>query len=713
MSYKARRIIVLYVLACVLTSCATSPVTDVPAASRPAESAGLPVTPAYSTAAIEVDEPTVAERLADQVVLGSGQFVQSATGPEKSVIAGDDGVTLNFERAEVQEFVKVIFETILHQNYIVDPSINGTVTLHTTRPITQDAVLPTVESVLQLNGAAVVFDDGVYRILPLADAAQSARSPSVGRYSSGSGVGYGYQVVPLQYASATEIEKILQPFVSEGSTLRIDAARNVLILGGPRFRLEELLATVRTFDVDWLKGMSFAMFQLEYADATTIVEELEQIVGGDGESPLTGIVRLLPIERLNAVLVIAHHPDHIANIRSLIEQFDLGVDGGGGRRLFVYEVENGKAENIASSLQQIFGTSAAEETSSSAGGLAADNVFRPATSLSRPPPSPGLMDGAGNGVSKGAEAGISTQRHSEIKVIADTDNNSILVLASQEDYRSIEAAIRRLDTPPRQVLIEATIAEVSLSDNLTYGVRWFLERSDWQLGFNAPVPAAAAGEGLTFAFFDQDSSVHAFFDLLSANSNVKFLSTPQVMVLDNQTANIRVGDQIPVTTRSSQSTSNPDAPIVTEVQFRDTGTLLTVTPRINAGGQVTMEISQEVSLPGTSPAVGGGGNVSIAQRTITSSVTVQSGQTVVLGGLILENTTAGRTGIPILMDIPWLGKAFSKTTEDVFRTELLITVKPSVINNEREMRKVTEELRDRVRNASEYEEQVKASHAID
>ncbi|MCJ7592898.1 MAG: hypothetical protein MUO51_16250, partial [Woeseiaceae bacterium] len=148
MSYKARRIIVLYVLACVLTSCATSPVTDVPAASRPAESAGLPVTPAYSTAAIEVDEPTVAERLADQVVLGSGQFVQSATGPEKSVIAGDDGVTLNFERAEVQEFVKVIFETILHQNYIVDPSINGTVTLHTTRPITQDAVLPTVESVL-------------------------------------------------------------------------------------------------------------------------------------------------------------------------------------------------------------------------------------------------------------------------------------------------------------------------------------------------------------------------------------------------------------------------------------------------------------------------------------------------------------------------------------------------------------------------------------
>jgi general secretion pathway protein D len=190
---------------------------------------------------------------------------------------------------------------------------------------------------------------------------------------------------------------------------------------------------------------------------------------------------------------------------------------------------------------------------------------------------------------------------------------------------------------------------------------------------------------------------------------VKFLSTPQVMVLDNQTATIRVGDQIPVTTRSSQSTSNPDAPIVTEVQFRDTGTLLTVTPRINAGGQVTLEISQEVSLPGSSPAVGGGGNVSIAQRTINSSVTVQSGQTVVLGGLILENTTEGKSGIPFLQSIPFLGNAFSTTTQDVFRTELLITVKPQVITNSSEMRRATEDLRHQMRRASEYEQLVKES----
>ena len=651
------------------------------------------------------------DQQADQVVLGTGEFVQAARGPERAVHAGEDGVTLNFEKAQLHEFLSVVFDKILMQNYIVDPSVTGTVTLHTTRPITQAAVLPTVETVLQLNNAALLYDDGVYRIVPMESAPYGTRSPSVGRYSSGRDVGYGFQVVPLQFASATEIEKILTPFLADGSTLRVDAARNVLILGGPRFRLEELLATVRTFDVDWLKGMSFALFRLEYADAVTMVEELEQIVGEGSDTPLAGIVRLLPIERLNAVLVITHRPDHIASVRALIEQFDLGVEGSGGRRLFVYEVENGKAENIAASLQQIFGTGEVADEATRQGGLPADSVFRSATSISRPVRQPGAST-VGQARSTGSANegdGIAADQQGDIKVIADTDNNSILVLASQEDYRSIEAAIRRLDVAPRQVLIEATIAEVSLSDNLNYGVRWFLEKSDWELGFNAPVPTGAGGEGLTLAFFDQDSSVRAFFDLLSANSNVKFLSTPQVMVLDNQTATIRVGDQIPVTTRSSQSTSNPDAPIVTEVQFRDTGTLLTVTPRINAGGQVTLEISQEVSLPGSSPAVGGGGNVSIAQRTINSSVTVQSGQTVVLGGLILENTTEAKTGVPILKDIPFLGNVFSSTTQDVFRTELLITVKPQVITNSSEMRRATEDLRHQMRRASEYEKLVKES----
>jgi len=704
------RLTYILVTALCLASCASTPQTTATGTSSVASQQAADSVAAERDAEVAAAAAATDDRRDDdeKVSLGSGVFVQPAGAVRREAYASADGVTLNFEQAALPEFLRVVFETILQDNYLISPQVNGTVTLHTTRPVTKDAVQSILEEVLQQNGAALIRDQGVYKVIPLANAESSARSPSIGRFSRGGSAGYSIQVVPLQHVSARELQKIIEPFVPDGSSVRIDEARNVLILSGPKYRLDELLATVRTFDVDWLKGMSFAMFRLQYADATTLVGELESIISGDDATPLAGIVRLLPIDRLNAVLVITHQPDHIAHIRSMIEQFDWGVEGSGGRRLYVYPLENGKAGNIAGALQEVFGPTQADAFGGSANGSdTPGNVFRTSESLSRPPPRPlnmapdrGAIDADASG------GGVAAESSGDIKIIADQDNNAILVLASQEDYRAIEAAIRKLDIAPRQVLIEATIAEVTLSNTLDYGVRWFLENNRSQLGFNAPVPSTASGEGLAFAFFDQDSDLKAFFDLLATESSVKFLSTPQVMVLDNQTANIRVGDQIPVTTRSSQSTTNPDAPIVTEVQFRDTGTLLTVTPRINAGGQVTLEISQEVSLPGTEPAVGGGGNVAIAQRTINSSVIVQSGQTVVLGGLILETTTAGKSGIPILMDIPGLGKLFSSSSEDVFRTELIVTVKPQVVENERAMRQVTEELRMRMQKASDYQDSV-------
>lgn len=658
----------------------------------------------------------------DKVVLGSGVFVQGASNGQASGYANGDGVTLNFEQASLPEFLRVIFETILSENYLIDPQVNGSVTLHTTRAVKREAVLSIVEAVLEQNGAALVRDDGMFKVVPLADAEGASGSPKVGRYPSGNATGYGIQVVPLAHVSAAEIEKIIEPFIPEGSALRVDEARNVLILSGPKYRIDDLLATIRTFDVDWLKGMSFAMFRLEYADAASVVGELEAVIDSAGSSPIAGIVRLLPIERLNAVLVITHRPDHVGAIQKLIEEFDWGLEGSSGRRLFVYELENGKAENIAGLLQEVFGQDDRAAVSRNSAMAAGAGVFRSAQDITRPVPAAG-GGATGNYVQASTATiqatensattdGISADSRGDVSIIADQDNNAILVMASQQDYKAIEAAIRRLDIAPRQVLIEATIAEVTLSDTLSYGVRWFLQNSNNQFGYNAPVPSEASGEGFAFALFDQAKDLRVFFDALATESSVKFLSTPQVMVLDNQTANIRVGDQIPVTTRSSQSTTNPDAPIVTEVQFRDTGTLLTVTPRINAGGQITLEISQEVSLPGTEPALGGGGNVSIAQRTINSSVIVQSGQAVVLGGLILETTSEGESGIPLLRRIPFLGKLFSTTTEDVFRTELIVTVSPTVIENQREMRKVTEELRTRMTKATEYAKSVEGGSSI-
>jgi general secretion pathway protein D len=673
----------------------------------------------------------VTEASFDERKLPADAVVSGPASTLEETIAEEGDVTLNFEEASLREFIRVVFEEILKQNYLIDPQVKGTVTLHTTYPVTQDAVLPIVESVLQQNGAAVVFQEGIYKVIPLADAPSHVDSPVVGKQPSARSSGYVVQIVPLRYVAASEIEKIITPFVPKGSSVSLDEARNLLILSGPKYRIDQIMETVEIFDVDWLKGMSFGLFRLQYAEAATLVGELETLVGTEGKTPLSGIVRLMPIERLNAILVISHTPGYLDEISKLIDQFDWGIEGAQGQRLYVYHLKNSKAEKLAGVLQQIYGLGSEPEQAAPTARITqlppgeGSNVFQTAEGVSSPPPPLLSGTGAGGGYPKvapltGPEAGMmqsaempdSMQANLSVEsftnIIADQDNNALLVMASPQDYRGIESVIRQLDVPPRQVLIDATIVEVTLSNSLDYGVRWFLSDNNFNIGFNAPPPTIASGDGLALAIFSNDGDARLFIDLLAAETGVKFLSAPQVMVLDNQTANIRVGDQIPVTVRSSQSNANPDAPIVTEVQFRDTGTLLSVTPRINAGGQVTMNISQEVSLPGSEPAVGGGGNVAISQRTIDSSVIVQSGETVVLGGLILESHNDGRSGIPLLMDIPWLGNLFSTTSEDVFRTELIVMITPQVVENANDSKAIADELRIKMKNALDYGNSVEA-----
>lgn len=736
------RNLIMYGCLCVLTSCTTGPtqqqtqLQDEPSSSAEQEQPAVPqsappVVPYFVRESVtpipQKQEPQTSIRK------GSGVFVRDtaadtvtpepvSTADKNISEAGD--ITLNFKAADLREFIRVVFEEILKQNYLIDPSIKGIVTLHTTYPVTQDAILPIMESVLQQNGAAVIFQQGIYKVIPLEDAPGQVNSPAVGKQPAAGGAGYAVQIVPLRYVAASEIQKIITPLVPKGASVRIDQARNLLILSGPQSRINQMLRTVKIFDVDWFKGMSFGLFRLQYAEAATLVKELQSLIGEEGKSPLAGIVRLTAIERLNAILVVTHTPRYIDEVSTLINQFDWGTEGPPGRRLYVYHLKNSKAQKLASVLQSIYGISGGGEKSAPSAKISQlppgerANVFQTAEGISRQPP-PLAGTGAGGNYTRaapltGPQAGrvklpASADAHqqglgtrSEINIIADEDSNALLVMASPRDYRGIESVIKQLDTLPRQVLIEATIAEVTLSDSLAYGVRWFLAGGNTQLGLNAPVPTSAGGDGLTLSTFASSLDAMLFIDLLASKTEVKFLSAPQVMVLDNHAATIRVGDQIPVTVRSSQSTADPNAPVVSEVQFRDTGTLLSVTPRINAGGLVTLEISQEVSLPGSEPAVGGGGNVAISQRTINSTVIVQSGETVVLGGLILETHNEARSGIPLLMDIPWLGYLFSSTSEVVFRTELLVMITPQVIEDESAAQALIEEMRNKMKKVIDF-----------
>jgi general secretion pathway protein D len=688
-----------------------APIEGAPSAAPvAAETPDVTVTPA-------VAEVAPSEAAKPVVHLGTGQFVNPDDGRRYQVttsLAGD--ITLNFEEAELRQVVKVILGDLLDATYYMDPTIKGTVTVQNDNSLRRDQLLPILEELLHMNGAALVQAPGGYKIVPLGKAESQAQPPSASRWPPAVSQGFTVQIIPLAFASADEVAKVLTPYVPEGGSLRAVPQRNILILAAPGHSIEEFLQTVRVFDVDWLEGMSMGMFPLTYADAPTVAGELEQLLDTASGSPMAGMVRLFPIERLNALLVVTSQPRYLRAMRSWIEDLDRGGDAP-GRRLYVYHVRNSKADHIASVLNEVF--------------LSDDSAFAPPPAASI---APGLepvslasaarafatgQGGQGEAVGDQAaaapvampapaqatapDAGTPLVALGSVKIIADSLNNTLLVMATRTEYATIEAAIRKLDILPRQVLVEATIAEVRLTDNLQYGVQWFIKgsfggynvniRSLTDQSINLPV---AEAPGFSTSIFQSPADVRVFISALETESQVKVLSSPQLMVTDNQSASINVGTSVPVIT-SSGTGGATGGTVISEVEYRDTGVLLTVTPHINAGGIVTMEVSQEVSVVG--PAVPPSNNVSVDQRTIQSSVSVQSGETIVLGGLIQEQKSDGVTGVPVLSKIPFIGPLFSETTDDAIRTELIVLLTPKVVSDVNEAKAVTRELRERLQRA--------------
>jgi general secretion pathway protein D len=638
------------------------------------------------------------------VRLGTGNFINPRTANPPASDATDalPDVDLSFAEADIKEVAMVILGELLGETYFVDPAVKGKVTMSNQRPIMRNELLPILEVMLEMNGAALVKINDAYQIVPMARAKPGALPPVTGATQPPVAGGYTMQVIPLRYVAAAELEKILEPFVPEGGALTAVPQRNVLMFSGPSPAVADFLATVKVFDADWLAGMSMAMLPIEYAQAADIVDELSQLLQSGDDLPLGGMVKLFPVERLNAVLVVTPQRRYLAEVRRWVAELDRGGDLP-GRRLYVYEVQNGNAGRIAAMLREVFAAQAPAgrvPEAKLAPGLKPVRISKPAvegTADASSEKQPGFWPTppAPDDVSESLGVMPST-----IQIIADEDNNLLLVLATRQEYAVIESAIRRLDVLPRQVLVEATIAEVQLTDSLSYGVQWFLKAGlggyDVDLrsvtGSSPDLPVAAA-PGFSLAVFKTPADVRVFIDALETESDVNVLSSPQVLVTDNQTANIRVGASVPVTARRATSSATGDA-IIQEVDYRDTGVLLTVSPRINAGGMVTMDISQEVSLVG--PEIGSTGNVSIDQRTIESSVVVRSGETIVLGGLIEQRRSNSVTGIPVLSQLPVIGSLFGTTTDTANRAELIVLITPRVIRNPNEAREVTLELRQRL-----------------
>ena len=635
-----------------------------------------------------------------RVFPGTGTFVNTKPlAPQPP--AGPEEASLNFEALDVQSAAKVILGDYLRETYTVHPDVKGSVTFRTIKPIPRSALLPTLEMLLRQNNAAVVKEDGIFKVVPIG-AVRGSVSPQLGGANTPVPSGYSVLVVPVKFVSAKEMAKLLEPFAAD-NTVRVDEIRNLVILAGNQKELRHLLDTIELFDVDWLSGYSIGIFPVRSADVKSLVADLDKVFGPTASGPLAGLVRVIPIERLNALLIVTTQPKYLESAKSWMERLDQIGGTSGGSRLFVYTVKNGKAENLAGLLSELFTkrtTTTISPPQLAPGARPAQIGSTPAAGATGAAQPAATLPSATSFAIPGAVTSVS----SEVRVIADKDNNALLILATPTDYEIIESALLKLDVIPRQVLVEVTVAEVTLSDDLKFGVDWFLTgrsvndasvtSGSLNLGGLGASPSAAVPAFSGLQLINRlGGDVRGVLNALGKDGRLQVLATPQLMVLDNQKAQIKIGDRISVQTQQ-QTVSGTTNGLINSFQYIETGILLSVTPRINSGGQVTIEVSQEVSVPQASSVPGA--NPDISQRTASTTVVVASGESIVLGGLIREDNTRSTAGLPLLSKIPILGAAFGTQNIVKRRTETILLIRPVVITSVRQAAEATEELRRRM-----------------
>jgi len=711
------RMIGVLIAAGFATSCASS--DDVAPATAPDAAPEHPTMVVAEPERDETPEPPIRE-----IYTGTGQFLSPTSPQYVEAMASNAGVTLNFVNADIRDLVDAVLGDSLKLNYAIDPGVEGTVELQTNKPIPRSDLLSVLSHVLQMHDTMLVQDGNLYRVVPAGETTSGVvvRAPGDPVAAAGGSL----QIVPLTYASAAAVARVMEDVKSEEVTVQADIDRNFLYLSGPPGLIEGMVETAQIFDVDWLAGMSYGLFEIENGRATDVIGDLDAVFGDTAEGPLAGVVDFVPITRLNAVLVIAQQHDYITQAQQWIERLDR-VGEGAEPQLFVYRLENSKASEIAEILAGILGTDgvATGTAAELAPGLTPASIASEAFGQRTPNVGEDGDTREGGTIGEGGSLELSPAERtarvetptvtaqplpgftaSAVRVVADEASNAVIVLATPPDYRKVEAAIEQLDRVPKQVLIEATIAEVTLNDTLQYGIQWFFDTS-----FNATTLSnvATGAVGPIFpgfsSVFDANNDARVVIDALDDVTDVQMIASPQLMVLNNQTARLLVGDQVPISTRSSVSVVDPDAPVVNDIEFRDTGVILSLTPRVNDTGMVTLEVIQEVSAvrrTDTSEL----NSPTIQQRRIESIVSVRSNQTIALGGLIQDERTQGQAGIPLLMDIPILGNLFRTNLDENVRTELLVLITPRVVSDEVEAQKVTDELRSRLRQLEPLERRI-------
>ncbi|MFC3551522.1 type II secretion system secretin GspD [Lysobacter cavernae] len=718
----AAQAIVTATIASLLAACATAPTPNVRRDGNPAALRGTGgdsgTADAAAVQAQPLPETTTGGDARPQIRRGTGQVINrsAASAPPPGLGATSGSATFNFEGESLHAVVKAILGDMLGQNYVIAPGVQGTVTLATPKPVSPAEALNLLEMVLGWSNARLVYSGGRYNIVP---ADQALTSGAVAPRTGGATNARGYEVrtVPLRYVSATEMEKILKPYARPNAIVDVNNARNVITIGGSRTELENYLRTIEIFDVDWLSGMSVGVFPLQSGKASKVVADLEKVFGEQSKSPVAGMFRFMPLEGANAVLVITPQANYLDDIQQWLDRID---SAGGNVQLFSYELKYIKAKDLADRLADVFGSGRGGGGGDTGGtpslmpGLESvelqdsDNGSGSTATLGND--KAGGDYGSSNGSGSGGSLSLGARQSGNAALTLEVDGdrvgvsaveetNSLLVRSSPSAWKSIRDVIDRLDVMPMQVHIEAQVVEVQLQGDLQYGVNWFFEKAVTDAGFpdtsthgkwstlGASVQSAAGNPaGVAWTLLGKNAA--AVISALDQITDLQLLQTPSVMVRNNAEATLNVGSRIPI----SSVTFNPNGSndnTYSQVQYLDTGTILKVRPRVAKDGMVFLDIVQEVSTPGTEEDRNG--NVRIDSRKLKTEAAVQSGDTVMLAGLISDGVTRGSSGFPGLSRIPVIGGLFGTQSSKQSRNEVIVLLTPTIVRNPQEARDLTDE----------------------
>jgi general secretion pathway protein D len=730
---------------------------------------------------------------------GAATAGPSAPGPSPappaSEVVNDESVVLNFEGADVREVVHSLADA-LGINYQIDPRIQGQVTIRTTGPIAKEDLFPVFNQILRSNGIAAVKVGDIYQIIPIAEAKTKAiipRTPGQLRRVAGEDA-FVIEVFRINYVSAQEMVNVVQPFITPGGDVIPYGRANLLIVTDLDSNVGRIHDLIETFDRDAFRDLRARVFKIEHANIEEIGQELIAIMDTYGVTAASAEERgvyILPLPRLNSVVVVAFNPAMFAEVERWVKVLDVPPEEGVGRAVHVYHVENAKAVDLATILNELYGGGSSsrsgsatqsftpfstrqragaapirqtpqqiqaarrarqpgqasnfdgfeayeplQQFGSSTGSLGAGNTttgrgtqqrgrggsFGGSGGLGGVAGGAGTTQGAQGFVLAGGEPGDIFRE--EVRIVADEVTNSLVVLATQKDYNDIRDVLRRLDVVPRQVLVEALIAELTLGDDLQFGIEWSLAGSNrldpsGHSALNRITKTTDSPDGVfdikqaiglastltplpdsgTFAFISDNRNFAAVLNALAEKNRLKVLSSPHIMTVDNHEAHILVGSEVPIVTTQSNAvgitSNNNNTNILQNIQYRDTGVILTVLPQVNSEGLVNMQLRQEVSQI-ASATTGGIDSPTFTTRESETTVVVHSGETIVIGGIIDDTINHVRTGVPFLMDIPVIGRVF-RTDQDKFdRTELIILLTPHVVRDRRESREATEAFKSRL-----------------